>query len=61
MKVKIDKNKCIGCGTCAAVAPKAFKLGDDSKAKAIEPLGEDEKTIKDAIDSCPVKAIELTD
>lgn len=61
MKVVIDENKCIGCGTCVAVAPKTFKLGTDSKAKAIKPSGDDKKTIKDAVDSCPVKALKLTD
>jgi ferredoxin len=57
MKVIIDKNLCIGCGTCVTIAPKSFKLTDDGKAEVIEPLGDDKKTVKDAIDSCPVQAI----
>jgi ferredoxin len=57
MKIRIDKNKCIGCGTCVALAPKSFKLGNDSKAQVIEPPGDEKATIKDAVDSCPVKAI----
>lgn len=61
MKVKIDKNKCIGCGTCVAIAPKSFKLGDDGKAQPIEPSGDEEKIIKEAVDSCPVQAIELAE
>ena len=59
MKVKIDKNKCIGCGTCVALAPKTFKLGEDAKVMAIEPSGDGEAKVKEAIDSCPVDAIEL--
>jgi ferredoxin len=60
-KIKIDKNLCLGCGTCVAIAPKIFKLGTDGKAEVIEPVGDDEKTIKEAIDSCPVNAIKSTD
>jgi len=60
MKISIDKNLCIGCGTCVAIAPKTFKLGADGKAEAIEPAGDEEKTIKEAIDSCPVSAIKST-
>ena len=61
MKIKIDKNKCIGCGTCVVIAPKTFKLNDEGKSELIEPAGDDQKTIRNAIDSCPVVAIKLTD
>jgi len=60
-KINIDKNFCLGCGTCVAIAPKSFKLGTDGKAEVIEPVGDDEKIIKEAIDSCPVSAIKSTD
>ena len=53
----IDKEKCIGCGTCAAIAPKSFKLGDDGKAEVINPPGDTEEKIKEAIESCAVEAI----
>jgi ferredoxin len=58
-KAKVDKNKCIGCGTCVAIAPKSFKLGDDGKAQSIEPLGDSEEKVKEAAESCPVEAISL--
>lgn len=61
MKIKIDKNKCIGCGTCVVLAPKTFKLGDDGKSQVIEPPGDDRAVIEDAVDNCPVDAIELAD
>ncbi len=60
MKVTIDKNLCLGCGTCVAIAPKSFKLGNDGKAEVIEPMGDKETAIKEAIDSCPVSAIKST-
>jgi ferredoxin len=60
MKIVVDKNLCLGCGTCVAIAPKSFKLGVDGKAQVIEPPQDEEKTIKEAIDSCPVAAIKST-
>ncbi|MCJ7804707.1 ferredoxin [Patescibacteria group bacterium] len=60
MKISIDKNLCLGCGTCVAIAPKSFKLGSDGKTEVIEPAGDKEETIKEAIDSCPVSAIKST-
>lgn len=57
-KVVIDKDKCIGCGTCPVLAPKSFRMTPDgSKAEVIEPPGDPEATINDAIASCPTAAI----
>jgi ferredoxin len=56
-KVSVDPAKCIGCGTCVALAPKSFKLGDDGKSHPLDPVGDDEATVQNAIDSCPVSAI----
>ena len=61
MKITIDKNLCIGCGTCTSIAPKSFKLGPDGKAEVIEPMGDEEKIVQEAIDSCPVAAIKSTE
>jgi len=57
MKIKLDKDKCIGCGACAAVAPKSFRLGDDGKVQVINPPGDKKEAIESAADSCPVSAI----
>jgi len=56
MAIKIDKEKCIGCGLCASIAPEVFDIDDNGKAKIKNQKG-DKKKIKDAIDSCPVEAI----
>jgi len=55
----VDKNKCIGCGTCTVLAPKTFKLTKDNKAEVINPPGDEEEKIKEAIDACSVNAISL--
>lgn len=56
-KPKVDKEKCIGCGTCVALAAGAFKLGDDGKSEVVNPSGDSKETIQSAIDACPVQAI----
>jgi len=57
----VDKDKCIGCSTCSVLAPKTFKLSKDNKAEVINPPGDEEKKIKEAIDSCPVDAIKFAE
>ena len=59
MKIAVDKDKCIGCGACTAVAPKSFKLGKDGKAELVTPPGDKDAAIKSAAESCPVEAIRL--
>ena len=56
-KLKVNKTTCIGCGTCVAVAEKSFKLEDDGKSVPVNPPGDPEEKIKEAIESCPVDAI----
>mgnify|MGYP001611489277 FL=1 len=58
MNIVIEPEKCIGCGTCPALAPKSFKMNDETnKAEAINPPGDDENTVRMAVDSCPTAAI----
>lgn len=57
MKIKIDVEKCIGCGACEAVCPSIFAMKD---GKAVAKTKQtDEKCAEEAADSCPVQAIEL--
>ncbi|MBU1177001.1 MAG: ferredoxin [Patescibacteria group bacterium] len=59
MKVKIDKEKCIGCGSCEAVCPDFFKMDDENKAYFKENKEGDRDCIKEAADICPLQAIEV--
>ncbi len=36
MKVKVDEQTCIRCGTCAVVCGKVFEIGPDGKANITE-------------------------
>lgn len=35
VKIKLEREKCIGCGSCAAVCPKYFEMADDGKSHII--------------------------
>jgi ferredoxin len=35
-KFKVNKEKCIGCGTCIAVCPGSTELKEDGKAEVID-------------------------
>ncbi len=56
--VSIEKEKCIGCGSCVAIAPDIFKL-ENGKANAIkQPETDEEKQkVTEAVNICPTDAI----
>jgi|UniRef100_A0A7C3WKM0 ferredoxin len=57
-RVVVDKELCIGCGTCAGLCPDIFELDEaEGKSQVIQPEGGDENCINEAIESCPVSAI----
>lgn len=58
MKLKVNKDKCIGCGTCTILAMQSFELNEEGKAQAIIPHGDSEDLLQQAKDACPVGAIE---
>lgn len=59
-KVKVDKNKCIGCGACESLCPDCFELID-----GVSNVKNDGKNCgdcaKEAADMCPVGAITVED
>ena len=60
MKVKVDQNKCIGCGNCVALSEsQVFDFNDDGLAQSIveEVPSEMEEVAKEAIAECPTEAI----
>ena len=61
MKVKVNQDKCIGCGNCVALSEsQVFDFNDDGLATCIvdEVPADLEETAKEAIEECPTEAIE---
>jgi ferredoxin len=57
-KVSVDKEKCIGCGSCTSVCPEFFEL-DEGKARPIHKQVEDLESIEQADSICPSQAIKI--
>ena len=66
-QIKIDRTKCIGCGTCMALCADFFDLGRDNKAvlkKSVAPQKDQIETenigcAKSAAEVCPAQCITI--
>tara|TARA_Y100000310_G_scaffold329214_1_gene398620 strand:- start:175 stop:396 length:222 start_codon:yes stop_codon:yes gene_type:complete len=69
-KIIFERDKCIGCGSCAALCPKNWQVQDDGKSKLLgSKLDPGTKNYikeveevgcnQDAADACPVKCIHV--
>ncbi len=61
MKARVYRDRCIGAGNCIGVAPQVFQLDFQGKARAENPSGADDQTLRDAAEVCPTNAIALFD
>lgn len=71
MKVKVNKDACIGCGACAAICDEVFEINDEglsevkveenseNKEEFVSVKEELQDEVRDAADSCPTGAIEI--
>jgi ferredoxin len=63
MKVSVDQEKCIVCGTCVAICPEVFEMKDNGTVDVKESFkGKDvpedlQAKVKEAQMSCPTSAI----
>lgn len=51
----VNRETCIGCGTCESICPEVFRLDPEGKSEVIGGSGDCD--IQFVIDSCPVGAI----
>jgi ferredoxin len=65
MKIKLEREKCIGCGSCQALCSKHFEIDNDGKSHIV---GVDKKEMEElevekvecaqaAADACPAQCI----
>lgn len=61
----VDKSRCIGCCSCETIAPKVFSVDKHArinpKSHVINSAGASAEKILDAAQTCPTKAINVTD
>ena len=60
-KIKVVRSLCIGAASCVAVSPAVFQLDGESKAIVPEGAEDSPENILLAAQSCPTKAIVVTD
>ncbi|MCK4805924.1 MAG: ferredoxin [Candidatus Pacebacteria bacterium] len=62
MKIKVDKQKCLGCGVCISLCPEVFELKDGkSEIKEKVNFKKHKDSIKQVIETCPTSAILMKD
>ncbi len=61
MKIRVDRDLCIGVGNCVAFAPTVFALDEENKAIVLDPPSVDDDTLLEAAGSCPENAIIIED
>jgi ferredoxin len=53
--IKVDQDKCIGCGLCVGICPEVFQMNADGKSEVLKQS--DSADAQNALASCPVNAI----
>ena len=60
MQIKVDRDKCIGCTLCTALAPDVMAMDSHQKAYPLTPVVEWSPADGDFVHHCPTYAIEAT-
>ncbi|MFC8452819.1 ferredoxin [Kitasatospora sp. NPDC057223] len=55
--VRVDRERCVGTGVCAATAPADLALGRDGRAYPLRPVSDEGDELTEAAEMCPVEAI----
>jgi ferredoxin len=60
-RLQVDRERCVGSGTCEALAPDLFEVGDDGIVGLLRPPHSDgdEAAASDAVQGCPTGALSL--
>ena len=59
VNVTVDHDRCVGTGSCVAIAPGVFALDENRLAIVTDSAGEPLERILDAVDQCPVAAVRV--
>ena len=62
-RVEVDRTRCVGSGTCEALAPAVFEVDDEGVLAVLraEPGEEELPDVRDAVTACPTRALALAD
>ncbi len=62
-RIEVDRDRCVGSGSCEALAPGVFEVDDDGVlvVHRPEPADDELRDVGDAVRSCPTRALSLTE
>jgi ferredoxin len=61
LKIRIDRELCVGFGDCVEAAPEAFRLDDEGLAVFSQPEQVERVRLLAACEVCPVDALTVWD
>jgi ferredoxin len=62
MKTTVDPGRCIGCELCVQFCPDVFTMDGEYATAMVDLVPADlETSCREAMESCPVEAIEIED
>jgi NTE family protein len=59
LRVLVDDQRCVGCGTCVVQAPKVFRLDERGKAEVVTPIQTWSPLQGSYVLGCPTSAISV--
>jgi ferredoxin len=62
-RVLVDRERCVGSGVCESLVPEVFEIDDDGvlQVHREEPAPDDLDGVRDAVQSCPARALALAE
>ncbi len=61
LRIRIDRERCIGSENCVASAPSVFRVDAEGKAVLLDPATVDVESLLLVAEICPTEAIILED
>lgn len=61
LRIDVDREKCMGSGNCAFHAPNTFDLDDEMKVVVLDPDGDPDDKLRNAVEGCPTDALRIAD
>jgi ferredoxin len=62
-RVEVDRERCVGSGSCEALAPDVFEVDDDGVliVHRPEPTEDELPDVRNAVQACPTRALSLAE
>jgi ferredoxin len=58
-EIAVDRDACMGSGTCVVLAPSTFAQDGDTKSVVVDARGDELGVVKEAVAACPMGALTL--